>query len=150
MILNVLSFLVMARTPTIQNGTTDSVILLEDDSYIIYCQSTDTRPASVMSWKLDSSVISDTTSTESTTAENLSNVISAISISPTRQHNGSQLICESHIPGQTPSTETSKIMIVWCKYRTYQINSAKKAREMHLLINKALYTYLLTLSCLAF
>ena len=109
-----------AAAPQIINGSMTSLIVMENENYTIQCRSSNTRPAAVMSWKLGTSVISDISFGEHSTANNLVYVVSIFLFTPRRQHNGSQLICESHIHGQRHSTITRKTIIVWCKYKRFR------------------------------
>ena len=107
---------VTAAVPSILNESTDGLILLDGDPSTIQCQSTPTRPAATISWKIGNSVFSDTDTREVTEAGGLVSIISTVSLVANQSFHNTDIICQSKINGQTGTPETRKLLKVWCKY----------------------------------
>ena len=108
---------VTAAVPSILNESTDGLILLDGVPSTIQCQSTPTRPAATISWKIGSSVLSDTDTREVTEAGGLLSIISTVSFVVQQVFHNTDIICQSKINGQTGAApETRKLLKVWCKY----------------------------------
>ena len=107
---------VPAAVPLILNESTDGLTLLDGDPSTIQCQSTPTRPAATISWKIGNSVFSDTDTREVTEAGGLVSIISTLSLVVQQVFDNTEIICQSKINGQTGTPETRKLLKVWCKY----------------------------------
>ena len=107
---------VTAAVPSILNESAGGLTLLDGDLSTIQCQSTPTRPAATISWKIGSSVLSDTDTREVTEAGGLVSTISTVSLVAQQVFNDANIICQSKINGQTGTPETRKLLKVWCKY----------------------------------
>ena len=111
-----MSISVPAEMPSILNESTDGLTLLDGDPSTIQCQSTHTRPAATISWKIGSSVLSDTDTREVSEAGGLVSVISTVSLVAQQIFHNTVIICQSKLSGQTGTPETRKLLKVWCKY----------------------------------
>ena len=107
---------VPAAVPLILNESTDDLTLLDGDPSTIQCQSTPTRPAATISWKIGNSVLSNTNTREVPEAGGLVSVISTVSLVAQHSFHNTDIICQSKINGQTGTPETRKLLRVWCKY----------------------------------
>ena len=108
---------VPAAVPRILNESVGGLILLDGDPSTIQCQSTHTRPAAIITWKIRSSVLSDTNTREVPEAGGLVSVISTVSLVAQRSFNDADIICQSKINDQSGAApETRKLLRVWCKY----------------------------------
>ena len=107
---------VTAAVPSILNESTDGLTLLDGVVSTVQCQSTHTRPAATISWKIGSTVLSDTNTRGVTEAGGLVSVISTVSLVAQREFHNTDIICQSKINGQTGTPETRKLLRVWCKY----------------------------------
>ena len=107
---------VPAEVPSILNESTDGLTLLDGDSSTILCQSTPTRPASTISWKVGNSFLLDTNTREVPEAGGLVSVISTVSLVAQLVFNNANIICQSKINGQIGTPETRKLLKVLCKY----------------------------------
>ena len=107
---------VPAAVPLILNESSDGLTLLDGDPSTVQCQSTPTRPAAMISWKIGNSVLSDTNTREVTEAGGLVSVISTVSLVAQQVFDNTDIICQSKSSGQTDTPETRKLLKVWCKY----------------------------------
>ena len=108
---------VPAAVPSILNESTDVLTLLDGDSSTVQCQSTPTRPAATITWKIGNSVQSDTNTREVPEAGRLVSVISTVSLVAQQSFNDADIICQSKINDQRGAApETRKVLKVWCKY----------------------------------
>ena len=107
---------VPAAVPLILNESTDGLTLLDGDLSTIQCQSTPTRPAATISWKIGNSDLSNTDTREVTEAVGLVSIISTVSLVAQKVFNNADIICQSKIDGQNGTPETRKLLKVLCKY----------------------------------
>ena len=107
---------VTAAVPSILNETTDGLTLFDGDSSTVQCQSTPTRPAATISWKIGNSVLSGTNTREVFEDGGLVSVISTVSLVVQQVFDNTDIICQSKINGQTGTPETRKLLKVWCRY----------------------------------
>ena len=108
---------VPAAVPRILNESAGGLILLDGDVSTVQCQSTPTRPASTITWKIRSSVLSDTNTIEVPEAGGLVSVISTLSLVAQQSFSDADIICQSKINDQSGAApETTKLLKVWCKY----------------------------------
>ena len=103
--------------PSILNESAGGLTLLDGDLSTIQCQSTPTRPAAIITWKIGNSVLSDTDTREVVEDGGLVSIISTVSLIAQQVFDNTDIICQSKINGQTGATpETRKLIKVWCKY----------------------------------
>ena len=107
---------VLAAIPSFLNSSTNGFILLNGDTYTIQCQSTPTRPAAVIAWKIMNVPLTTTKTREVTESRGLVSVISTLSLYAQRSYHESEIICESKITEQHTIPETKASLIIWCKY----------------------------------
>ena len=108
---------VVAEIPSFLNASTFDFTLLDGDPYTIQCQSTPTRPAAIITWKIRNNDITNTsTNTREVTEDGgLMSVISTLSLYAQRSYHQSEIICDSKIIRQSNTPETRKTLIIWCK-----------------------------------
>ena len=107
---------VPAAVPLILNESSDGLTLLNGDPSTVQCQSTPTRPAPTISWKIGNSVLSDTITREVPEAGGLVSIISTVSLVAQQVFHNADIICQSKINGQNGTPETRKLLKIWCKY----------------------------------
>ena len=108
--------IVVAAIPSFLNSSSNGFTLLDGDPYTIQCQSTPTRPAAVITWKIGNNDLTSTTTREVTEDGGLVSVISTLSLYAQTSYHNSEIICESKISRQTKTPETRATLIIWCKY----------------------------------
>ena len=108
--------LVVAAIPSFLNSSTNGFTLLNGDNYTIQCQSTPTRPAAIVTWKIKNNDLTNTNTREVPGNGGLVSVISTLSLYAQTSYHESEIICESKISGQTDTPETKTTVIIWCKY----------------------------------
>ena len=114
---------VTAAVPSILNESTDGLTLLDGVVSTVQCQSTHTRPAATIYWKIGSSILSNTNTKEVSEAGGLVSVISTVSLVAQQVFDNTDIICQSKINGQTGTPETRKLLKVWCKYIKFNFSS---------------------------
>ena len=102
--------------PSILNESAGGLTLLDGDLSTIQCQSTPTRPAAIITWKIGNSVLSDTDTREVAENGGLVSIISTVSFVARKVFHNTDIMCQSKINGQTGTPETRKLLTVWCKY----------------------------------
>ena len=107
--------IVVAVIPSFLNSSSNGFTLLDGDTYTIQCQSTPTRPAGIISWKIGNEPLTNTNTREVTEDGGLVSVISTLSLYAQTSHHDSEIICESKISGQSNTPETRTTLIIWCK-----------------------------------
>ena len=112
---------VPAAVPLILNESTDGLTLLDGDPSTIQCQSTPTRPAATIFWKIGNSVLTHTNTREVSEAGGLVSIISTVSLVAQKVFNNADIICQSKINGQIGTPETRKLLKVLCKYIQFKL-----------------------------
>ena len=108
---------VTAAVPSILNESTDGLTLLDGGPSTIQCQSTPTRPAAIITWKIGNSVLSNTNTRAVSEDRGLVSIISTVSLIAQQAFHNTNITCQSKISGQTGAApETRKLLRVWCKY----------------------------------
>ena len=106
---------VLAGNPSFLNSSTNGFTLLDGGNYAIQCQSTPTRPAAIITWKIRNHVLTNTNTREVTGNGGLVSFISTLSLYAEKSYHDLEIICESKITKQDNTPETRTKLIIWCK-----------------------------------
>jgi hypothetical protein len=104
-------FSVLATNPAITDLTTEK---LEGDQIRYKCTSSQTRPVTIVTWKLDTLILSNVQNTEHNHGDDLKSVTSIVTFTASRTDNNKTIYCETTIPGQSVVNAQEKIT-VYCK-----------------------------------
>ena len=123
---------VLAAIPSFLNSLTNGFTLLNGDTYSIQCQSTPTRPAAVITWKIGNVPLTTTETGEVIGSRGLVSVISTLSLYAQKSYHNSEIICESKVTEQHYTPETKALLIIWCKYSVRFSSPELKTCKMRL------------------
>jgi hypothetical protein len=108
---SIVNISVLAITPAITDLTTEK---LEGDQIKYQCTSSQTRPVTIITWKLGTQILTDVQNTEHSHGNDLNSVTSIVTFTAKRTDNNKTIYCDTAIPGQN-SVKVQEKITVYCK-----------------------------------